>query len=98
MQGQLQSCLQKRRYFREKIFQIFFAFMQNDEIVRVSDAVSDFHFSLQKMIELVHINIYQKLAGEIAQRQSDIRPVFGVETSDNLAQKQDGIPAFDALL
>ena len=57
--------------------------MQNDEIVRVPYAMSDFHLPFQEMIELVHVNVHQKLAGEIAQGQADVRPVFGVETSDD---------------
>ncbi len=47
------------------------------------------------MIELVHVNVYQKLAGEIAQGQADVRSVLGVETSDHFAQKQDRISAPD---
>ncbi len=66
MQGQLQSRLQKCRYLREKIFQVFLALMQNHEIVRIPDAMGDFHFPFQKVIELVHVNVHQKLAGEIA--------------------------------
>lgn len=85
MQGQLQSCFQKDGYFREKIFQIFFALVENNEIIGISDTISDFHFPFQKMVELVHVNVHQKLAGEIAQRQTDIRPVFGMETSDHFA-------------
>jgi hypothetical protein len=72
--------------------------MQNDEIVRVSDAVSDLHLPFQEMIELVHVNVHQKLAGEIAQRQADARPVFGMETSNHFAQKQDRISAFNVFL
>lgn len=72
--------------------------MQNDEIVRVSDAMSDFHLPFQKMIELVHVNVHQKLAGKIAQGQADIRSVFGMKTSDNFAQKQDRISALDVSL
>src|SRR3989338_2854550 len=98
MQGQLQSRFQKSRYFREKVFQIFSALVQNDEIVRVPYAMCDFHVPFQKMVELVHVNVHQKLAGEIAQRQADVRPVFGVETSDNFAQKQDHISAPDVFL
>lgn len=85
MQGQLQSRLQKFRYLREKIFQVFLALMQNDEIVGIPDAMLDFHLSFQKVIELVHVYVHQKLAGEITQRQADIRPVLGVETPDHFA-------------
>ncbi len=49
------------------------------------------------MIELVHVNVYQKLAGEIAQGQADVRSVLGVETFDHFAQKQDRISAPDML-
>jgi hypothetical protein len=45
VQGQLQSRLQKRRYFWEKVFQVFLALMQNDEIVGIPDAMGDFHIS-----------------------------------------------------
>ena len=48
------------------------------------------------MIELVHVNVHQKLAGEIAQRQADVRIIFGVETPDHLAQKQNSVSALDA--
>ena len=65
MQGQLQSRLQKCRYLREKIFQVFLALMQNHEIVRIPDAMLDFHFPFQKVIELVHVNVHQELTGEI---------------------------------
>ena len=49
------------------------------------------------MIEPVHVNVYQKLAGEIAQGQADVRPVFCVETPYHFAQKQDRISAPDLL-
>ena len=72
--------------------------MQNDEIVRVSDAMSDFHLPFQEMIEIVHVNVHQELAGEVAQRQADVRPVFGMETPDHFTQKQDRISALDVSL
>ena len=59
--------------------------------------MGDFHFPLQKVIKLIHVNIHQKLACKIAQRQADVRPVFGVETSDHFTQEQDRISAFDVL-
>ena len=49
------------------------------------------------MVKLVHVYIHQKLAGEIAQRQTDVRPVFGVEAPDHLTQKQDRTSALDVL-
>ena len=83
MEGKLQSHFEKLRYFREEIFQIFLVLMENDKIVRVSDTVSHFHFPFQKVIEFVHVNVHQKLAGEIAQRQADGRVIFSMETSDH---------------
>ena len=71
--------------------------MQNDEIVGVPDAMGNFHISFQKVVKLVHVNIYQKLAGEIAQRQADVRSVLRVKTPDHFAQKQDRISAPDML-
>jgi len=50
------------------------------------------------VVKLVHVDIHQKLTGEIAQRQTNIRPVLGVKTSDHLAQKQDRISALDVSL
>ena len=61
--------------------------MQNHEIVRISDAMGDFHFPFQKVIELVHVYVHQELAGEITQRQADVRPVLGVKTPHHFAQK-----------
>lgn len=87
MQGQFQSRLKKCRYFREKIFQVFLALMQNDEIVGIPDAMFDFHFPFQKVIELVHVYVHQKLTRKITKRQADVRPVFGVKTPDHFAQK-----------
>ena len=72
--------------------------MQNDEIVRVSDAMSDFHLPFQEMIEIIHVNVHQELASEVAQRQADVRPVFGMETPDHFTQKQDRISALDVSL
>jgi len=87
MQGQLKSRLEKCRYFREKIFQVFLALMQNHEIVRIPDAMSDFHFPFQKVVKLIHVDVHQKLTRKIAQRQAYVRPVLGVETPDYFAQQ-----------
>ena len=72
--------------------------MQNDEIVGIPDAMGDFHLPFQKVVKLIHVNIHQKLAGEISQGQADVWSVLGVETSDHFAQKQDRISAFDVFL
>jgi hypothetical protein len=61
--------------------------MQNDKIVRIPHAMSDFHFPFQKVVKLVHVDVHQKLASEIPQRQTDVRPVLGVKASDHFAQK-----------
>ena len=58
--------------------------MHNHEIVCVSDAIFYFQFPLEKMIELVHVDVDQELAGKIAKRQADTRTIFSVETSDYL--------------
>lgn len=58
MQRQLESCLQKFGNSRKQIFQVFFAFVQNDEIVRISDAMFDFQLALEKVVKLVHIHIH----------------------------------------
>ena len=39
------------------------------------------------MIELVHINIHEKLASQIAKRQPNAVPVFGIKATDNFPKK-----------
>ena len=60
--------------------------------------MSDFHLPFQEMIKIVHVNVHQELASEVAQRQADVRPVFGMETPDHFTQKQDRISALDVSL
>ena len=59
--------------------------MQYDEIVGISDAILDLQLALEEMIELVHVHIHQKLAREIAERQTDPWSTLGMEASDHLA-------------
>ena len=87
MQGQLQSRFQKHRYFRKQIFQIFLALVQNNEIIRISNVVCDFQISFQKMIELVHVDVHQKLAGKITQRQTDMPFVLSMKTSNDFSEE-----------
>lgn len=57
--------------------------------------MDDFHFPFQKVIKFVHVNVHQELTGEIAQRQTDVRLVFGVKTPDYFTQEQYRIFALD---
>ena len=66
------------------------------KVIRVADIIFFLKLVFNKLIELVHINIHQKLAREIAQRQtldqnSDIRcPSFGLEATNDFAQEPEG--------
>jgi len=42
--------------------------MQNDKIIGVSHIVFNFQIAFEKVVELVHINIDEKLTGQIAER------------------------------
>ncbi len=59
--------------------------VQYDKIVCISDAMFDLQFALEKVIKFVHVYVHQKLAREIAKRQTDAWPALNMETPDDLA-------------
>lgn len=46
-------------------------------------------FAFDEVVEFVHIDIHQKLAGEIAERKTDVRAPFGVKTVDDSTEEID---------
>jgi len=65
--------------------------MQDDKIIRIPNTVFDFQISLEKVVKFIHINIYKKLARQIAKRESDARLVFCVKTANYLSEKANYI-------
>ena len=70
--------------------------MQDHEIVGVSDAVFYFQFPFEKMIELVHVNVHQKLAGEITEWQTDTGLTRSMEAPHDFPEESDDILIFDS--
>lgn len=54
------------------------------------------YYPLQELIKLVHINIREELASEIAERQADTCSAFCAETVNDFAQKPQRITVFDS--
>ena len=42
---------------------------EKNEVVRVADVVLCLHFMLYELIEFVHVDIHEELAGEISERK-----------------------------
>jgi hypothetical protein len=63
---------------------------QNNKIVSIADIVPSFHSVLHELVKAVHINVYQKLTGQIAERQSPSR-LCRMETPNNFRQKSKNI-------
>lgn len=68
VQTELQSHVQKLMELREQVFKILFVGRHDRKIVGVSDIVFHFQFLLEIHVELVHVNVHEKLRGQIAKR------------------------------
>ena len=60
---------QKIRHVPQLALKHFFLFVKDDEIIRISNVILYLESMLHKLIKFIHINIHQKLRGEIAERQ-----------------------------
>lgn len=85
MERDTQSYFEEIRYCRQKNFQILPVLVHNHKIIGVTDAIANLQFPIQKLIELIHINVHEELACEIAERQTDAGLVLSMETINDFA-------------
>ncbi len=95
MKGKLELCFQKFRDLRQQFFQIFSFLAQNDKVIGVADITFRLQFPLHVMIEFVHVDIHEKLRGEISERQSDGILPFGRKAVDHLPEQPKDVRVFD---
>lgn len=70
MKLELERVLEKYGDFPEPSTQYFFVLMYDDKVVRVSDVVTDAEVVLYELIELVHVDIREKLARKVSDGDS----------------------------
>lgn len=97
MKCELQPCFKKVRYLPQEIFQIFSVLGQDYKIIGVANAIANFQLPLQKLIECIHIDIYQKLACEIAKRQADTGHISCMKAVDNFTEKPEHVFVLNVL-
>ena len=72
------------------------AFMNNNKVVSIADAITNFRLSFQKLIKFIHINVYEELACKITEWQADAGPILRMKTVDDFAQEPCDIAIFNA--
>src|SRR3989338_11528732 len=70
MHLQPQSVAQKHHHIWKYFKQATSVCGKNDKIVSVADIILRFKFMLHELVKLVHVDIHEKLRGQIAERQS----------------------------
>ena len=70
MEREMKTQFQKSVYLKKYRLEPGFVCGEYHKVVRIADIVPGLDPVLHKLIELVHIDIDQKLGGEIAQRQA----------------------------
>ncbi len=76
----LKFCFKKVLYFYNELLKVFSVSGYDDKIVGVSGIMLDLQLIFHKLIKLVHINIGEKLRGEVANRKSFLVEQVGITT------------------
>lgn len=72
--------------FRQDIFKVFLVLRKNREVIGIAEIIFHFELLLKIHIELMHIDVHQKLGGQIAKRKTDA-VVGRMETRYNFANE-----------
>ena len=59
---------------------------KKNEIIRVTDVIFYFQFVFNKLIKLIHVDIYEQLRSKVAERQA-LSFCAGTETADYISNK-----------
>lgn len=54
-------------YLQESCFQLLFIIRKNHKVISIADIVFGSYLMLHKLVKLIHIDVYQKLRGEVAE-------------------------------
>ena len=66
MEGEVEMFFKKCPNLRQKFLEICFVTGKDHEIISIADIVVCFHVMLDPLVKLVHVDVYEKLGGEIA--------------------------------
>lgn len=90
MQGQFQSLTQKPLQKQKQAPQFRLVMRENDKIIRIADVVRNFEFVLHELVKLVHVDVHEKLGGEVTERQS-FSGNSRIETPHNLPKETKNV-------
>ena len=71
MHGELEFASQKFSHRRQNGFEVHLVRRKDCEIIGIAQIIFRLEAMLHKLVEFVHVNVYQKLGRQIAERKSD---------------------------
>ena len=97
MKRKLEPRFEKFGHRWQKIFQVSPVLVHDHKVVSITDAIADFQFPFQKLVELVHINIHEKLAREVPERQADVGLALRMEAVDDFGKEPKRVVVLDTM-
>ncbi len=73
MKSKMQTVLEKHFDPRQHLYEPYFVLRENRKIIGVANIVFDSKITFYKLIELVHVNVYEELRGEVTKWQPNAR-------------------------
>ena len=71
MHGELELASQKLLYRRQNGFEVRLVSRKDGEIISIAKIIFRLEAMLHKLVEFIHVNVYQKLGRQIAERKPD---------------------------
>ena len=71
MHGELKLASQKIPHRRQNSLEVRFVRRKDGKVVGITEIIFRLESMFHKLVEFVHVNVYQKLGGQIAERKSD---------------------------